>query len=334
MSRGRLDTDRQRNARDRDRALAASRLRDFRPAVLVLNAGPKPPIGPLPQEQSWKGFIAPWNSDVKAGSQFCLPPTAGRCRPVRRNPPVAGRGHFPHRPISRTLALDERAIGDSGPGRCGEGALRGASVVAVLCTLQRCRVSERARRSNARARIGGRDDAVGLVPSSPKGDVARGGCARVPGDALLSSADFRTAWLNGQRGIVPLAGFYVWQRTQAGYRQPHYVRLVNRLVFGVAVLWDRSVTDDDDVVESCALMTVPANSLLAEIDNSTTGQMPAILRREDYDTWLRSSVAEASRLLRTYPQTRMLSHPVAPHVNHLEFDEPWLIQPAPREPVQ
>jgi putative SOS response-associated peptidase YedK len=175
----------------------------------------------------------------------------------------------------------------------------------------------------------------GLVPSSAKVDVARRhGCAFVRADVLLSSEDSRTAWLHGQRGIVPLAGFYVWQRSQAGYRQPYYVRLVNRLVFGVAVLWDRSVTDDDDVVESCALMTVPANSLLAEIDNSTTGQMPAILRREDYDTWLRSSVAEASRLLGTYPQIRMVSHPVAPHVNHLEFDEPWLIRPAPRDPVQ
>jgi putative SOS response-associated peptidase YedK len=174
----------------------------------------------------------------------------------------------------------------------------------------------------------------GLVPSSAKGDVARRGCALVRADALLSSEDSRTVWLNGQRGIVPLAGFYVWQRTRAGYRQPYYVRLVNRLIFGVAVLWERSVTDDDDVVESCALMTVPANPLLAEIDDSTTGQMPAILRREDYDTWLRSSVAEASRLLETYPQTRMVSHPVAPHVNHLEFDDPSLIQPAPQDPVQ
>ncbi len=173
----------------------------------------------------------------------------------------------------------------------------------------------------------------GLVPSSAKGDVARRECARVRGDALLSSEDFRSAWLSGQRGIVPLAGFYVWQRTQAGHRQPYYVRLVNRLVFGVAVLWDRSVTDDDDVVESCALVTVPANPLLAEID-STTAEMPAILRREDYDTWLRSSVPEASALLQTYPQTRMVSHAVAPHVNDLEFDEPWLIQPAPQDPVQ
>jgi putative SOS response-associated peptidase YedK len=174
----------------------------------------------------------------------------------------------------------------------------------------------------------------GLVPPSAKGDVARCAGPLVRADALLSSEDSRTAWLNGQRGIVPLAGFYVWQRTQAGYRQPYYVRLVNRLVFGVAVLWERSVTDNDDVVESCALLTVPANPLLAEIDHSTTGQMPAILRREDYDTWFQSSVAGASRLLGTYPRTLMVSHPVAPHVNHLEFDEPRLIQPAPQDPVE
>jgi NAD(P)-dependent dehydrogenase (short-subunit alcohol dehydrogenase family) len=49
-----------------DRALAASLLREFRPTVLVLNAGAKPPMGPL-HEQSWEGFSEPWNIDVKAG---------------------------------------------------------------------------------------------------------------------------------------------------------------------------------------------------------------------------------------------------------------------------
>ena len=172
----------------------------------------------------------------------------------------------------------------------------------------------------------------GLVPPSAKGDVARGSCAQVPRNDLSTAEDSRVAWLHGQRGIVPLGGFYVWQRTQAGHRQPHYVRLVNRPVFGVAVVWERSVTDDDDVIESCALVTVPANPLLAEIDN-TTDQMPAILRRDGYDTWLRSNVTEATGVLEAYPQVRMVSHPVAPHVNDLQFDEPWLIQPAPGDPA-
>ena len=49
-----------------DRALAVSLLQEYRPTVLVLNAGAKPPTGPL-HEQSWESFSANWNSDVKAG---------------------------------------------------------------------------------------------------------------------------------------------------------------------------------------------------------------------------------------------------------------------------
>lgn len=170
----------------------------------------------------------------------------------------------------------------------------------------------------------------GLVASPGKVDLTRDSCARVRSDALMSSEDLRDAWFHGQRGIVPVAGFYVWQRTPAGFRQPYYVRLVNRLVFGVAVLWERSESDDDDVVESCALVTVPSNSLLAEIDN-TTDQMPAILRREDYGSWLGSTVTQAKELLDTYPRTRMVSHPVGPYVNNLDFDEPRLIQRTPED---
>jgi NAD(P)-dependent dehydrogenase (short-subunit alcohol dehydrogenase family) len=49
-----------------DRALATALLQEFRPTVLVLNAGAKPAMGRL-HEQSWEGFSAAWNCDVKAG---------------------------------------------------------------------------------------------------------------------------------------------------------------------------------------------------------------------------------------------------------------------------
>lgn len=49
-----------------DRALAVSLLQEFKPSVLVLNAGAVPPMGQL-HELSWEGFSAPWNCDVKAG---------------------------------------------------------------------------------------------------------------------------------------------------------------------------------------------------------------------------------------------------------------------------
>ena len=149
----------------------------------------------------------------------------------------------------------------------------------------------------------------------------------VRSDSLQSAKELSPAWTRGQRGIVPVAGFFLWQHTPLGHHQPYYIRLVNRPVFGVAALWERAETHDDEVIESCALISVAANALLNEID-SATSQMPAILHRDDYERWLSSTVSQASELLRPYPQTGMVCHPVGPYVNHLEFDEPALIAPA------
>lgn len=166
----------------------------------------------------------------------------------------------------------------------------------------------------------------GLAQKTPRGTIHFTNCGAVCSDALQSSPELRRMWMHGQRGIVPVAGFYLWQRALAGHSQPYYLRLVNRPVFGVAAIWERAEADEE-VIESCALITVEANPLLSEIDH-VSGQMPAILRSEDYAAWLSCGVDQAGKLLRTYPQTQMVCHPVAPYVNHLNFDEPSLIRPA------
>ncbi len=166
----------------------------------------------------------------------------------------------------------------------------------------------------------------GLAHRTADGSIHFTGSGSVRSDALKAAPELRSLWISGRRGIVPIAGFYLWKRAPAGHDQPYYVRVVNRPVFGVAALWDRAEAGDE-VIESCALVSVAANPLLAEI-NSATGQMPAILRREDYDAWLSASVSRAGELLQPYPHTRMVCHPVGPYVNYLEFDEPGLIRPA------
>jgi len=167
----------------------------------------------------------------------------------------------------------------------------------------------------------------GFVPSPVKGAVTRLGAAHISSRVLETSKDFGKAWLHGQRCIIPVAGFYAWQKSPQGFRQPFFVRIVNRPVFGVAALWARAVTLDDDVIESCALILVPANRLMADIDN-VGRRMPAILARDSYQTWLTASPADARALLQTFPATQMVCHPVSPRVNLLKYDDPGLIRPA------
>jgi putative SOS response-associated peptidase YedK len=166
----------------------------------------------------------------------------------------------------------------------------------------------------------------GLIPSwaegQPTGDVTT--YAEV--DVVESSNIYRTPWLSGQRCILPVSGFYAWQLTPENYRQPYFVRLINRTVFGLAAVWDRSVSDDDDVIESCSVIRVPANELVAEVTQSDA-RMPAILRRKDYDTWLRGTPAQAKATLRSYNPRWMEAHAVSPRINSTEPDDPGLIRP-------
>jgi len=175
----------------------------------------------------------------------------------------------------------------------------------------------------------GRSEAVmmrwGLIPAWAQGDVSAGQWLRLSSNDLERSPLFRGPWLNGQRCILPFAGFYTWRLTPKGYRQPYFVQVEGRQVFGVAALWDRTEDDDGDVIEGCAILTVPANAKLASIQTATQ-EMPAILTPEDCATWLRGTPVEARALLRTTPEALLKSHAVSPRINSLSCDDVGLVR--------
>jgi putative SOS response-associated peptidase YedK len=167
----------------------------------------------------------------------------------------------------------------------------------------------------------------GLIPSWAEGKPPEAPPACIGVEQLEGSMWSRSAWECGQRCILPLTGFYAWQLTRGRYRQPYFVGLMDRSVFGLAAIWDRSVADaDDDVIESCSMVCVPANELMGRIASGERS-MPAILKRRDYDTWLRGSSAEAAATLQAYGTDRMRAHPVSPRINSRAVDDPGLIKP-------
>jgi putative SOS response-associated peptidase YedK len=165
----------------------------------------------------------------------------------------------------------------------------------------------------------------GLIPAWAQGDVSAGQWARLSCAGLEGSPLFRGPWLNGQRCILPFAGFYTWRLTPAGYRQPYFVRVGDRQVFPVAGIWDRTEDEDGDVIEGCAILTVPANSKLASIQ-SASREMPAILSAEECEVWLHGTPAQARGLLRTVPDELLTSHAVSPRVNSLACDDAGLVR--------
>jgi putative SOS response-associated peptidase YedK len=98
-------------------------------------------------------------------------------------------------------------------------------------------------------------------------------------------------------------------------------------VFGIAAVWDRWVSEDDDVIEGCSMICVPANELVSHIGGPQDG-MPAILRRRDYDLWLRGTPDQAETALQTYRPQWMHAYPISPRINSPAIDDSSLIQAA------
>ncbi len=167
----------------------------------------------------------------------------------------------------------------------------------------------------------------GLVPWWSHGVPLKASTINATVERIEDAPAYRDAWRRGQRCILVMGGFYEPHVNEDGTRDPYFVHLADREVFGVAGLWERSRRADDSWVVSCTLITVPANALLAEVHNAKP-RMPAILAESDYDTWFGGPAEAARTLLRTYPDAAMRAWKVSPRVNRPQLpNDERLIEP-------
>jgi putative SOS response-associated peptidase YedK len=97
-------------------------------------------------------------------------------------------------------------------------------------------------------------------------------------------------------------------------------------VFAFAGLWDRWDSPDEGVIETCAILTISANAVLAPIHD----RMPVILPRTEYARWLDPALLDTDSLaplLAPFPPEDMLAFPVSPRVNVPSIDDEKCIAP-------
>ncbi len=162
----------------------------------------------------------------------------------------------------------------------------------------------------------------GLVPFWAKGEVPRYSTINARLETLERAASYRAPWARGQRCIVPVEGFYEWQITAEG-KQPWFIRLLDGQPFGLAGLWDRSAGADAPGIQSCTIITLPANPLVARIH--AKGRMPAILTAEQATVWLEASPQEAHSVLAPRAMADMEAWPVSRRVNTPRNDDASLV---------
>lgn len=134
------------------------------------------------------------------------------------------------------------------------------------------------------------------------------------------------ATVSERRCIVPLSGFYEWQRTGKA-RQPYNVRRKDGRPFGVAALWERLENGELDPLESCLVLTTAANRVVAPIHD----RMPVILDPAAYGTWLDPSAQEGKELvgrLHLLAEEALEGYAVSALVNRPGVEDPRCLEPA------
>jgi putative SOS response-associated peptidase YedK len=144
----------------------------------------------------------------------------------------------------------------------------------------------------------------GLIPSWAKDPSIGTKLINARSETATEKPSFRSAF-KYRRCLIPADGFYEWQKTQQGAKQPFYFSMAGNGVFAFAGLWE-SWND----LETCTILTTTANDLLQPIHD----RMPVILNPEDYGQWLDPKVQggqSLSDLLRPFPDAPMQAIPVS-----------------------
>lgn len=173
----------------------------------------------------------------------------------------------------------------------------------------------------------------GLIPhwnTQPKPT----GYANARAETVAEKPAFRDAF-RYRRCLIPINGFFEWQRN-GSMKQPYFFRSAGGGLLVCAGIWDRWA-HPAGVVETVAILTVPANELIRPLHD----RMPAILSEGHFGVWLDPRESRPEKLLpllTPYPPERMESWPVSRRVNSVKASGLDLLTPItlppPGEPSQ
>jgi putative SOS response-associated peptidase YedK len=164
----------------------------------------------------------------------------------------------------------------------------------------------------------------GLVNSWAKDarDAARQINARA--ETLATRPAFRDAFLH-RRCVVPADGFYEWEGKK-GERQPSWFHRSDGRAILMAGIYESWQPRPGEWQRTFAIVTTRANAVVAALHD----RMPVILDDRDADRWMFSTTppAELKALLAPPPDDALVATRVSTRVNHVENDDPSLLEPA------
>ena len=167
----------------------------------------------------------------------------------------------------------------------------------------------------------------GLVPSWAKEPAIGNRMINARSETAAEKPSFRAAFKR-RRCLIIADGFYEWKKAakKGDKKQPYYIQMADRSLFGMAGLWEVWESGDGSYLESCTILTTEPNELMKPIHN----RMPVIVNSQDYDLWLDSTVQKADALqplLRSFSADEMQAYQVSMAVNNPRHESVACVEP-------
>jgi len=170
---------------------------------------------------------------------------------------------------------------------------------------------------------GGRKVALmhwGLVPRWAKDKKIGYQMINARAETVEQKPAFREAFMR-RRCLIPADGFFEWRKV-GGKKYPMYIALPGKPLFAFAGIWDSWTAPGGSVINSCSIITTPANAFMKNIHE----RMPAILAGEhEYKVWLEAEHALAKELLQPYPGS-LTAYDVSTIVNSPGVNSPLCVE--------
>jgi putative SOS response-associated peptidase YedK len=163
----------------------------------------------------------------------------------------------------------------------------------------------------------------GYIPSWAKDAKRLVINARV--ETIIEKPYFRGP-IKRNRCLVPASGFYEWQATDSGKKQPHYFYPTHDEYFALAGIYSLWEALDGSSIPTYAIITGKPNKVVEPIHD----RMPLILEKDEEDIWLQDD-ERAQKIIEdvisVYPAAKLSTYPVSLLVNNPKNNGEELITP-------
>ena len=145
-------------------------------------------------------------------------------------------------------------------------------------------------------------------------------------ETVRTSPMFRAAF-RARRCAVIVDGFYEWEKSVGGGKQPWLIRLRRGGPFPLAGLWERH-GEGARARDTCTILTTTPNTVMRPIHN----RMPVVLAVDAVAQWIDPAFQDleaAQAMLAPCPDAWLDLRRVSPYVNSPSHDDPRCVAEVP-----